>query len=246
MDSSDKLIAGLASGDGAAPDVLASEATMKRDQDSMDDFEHLDREGKRDEHEESPLHGAHVASRHATQSFLDMERDEFVDTPRAPSVTEKAEHLADKFTDSESDADTAGESPLHRPEPPKLSAPAPEPPIPASHDPTPVLAPTPVPAPTPAPPPVVAPASSVETKAEPKKEEVVAPKPVEPKPAEPKPEPPPPQQKPAPEQPKQEPPSPKPAPKPEPTRAPTAHVIEAEVIFCQMGLGEHVTHFIII
>lgn len=228
MDNSDKLIAGLASGDSAAPDVLASEATMKRDQDSLDDFEHLDRESKRDEREESPLH-AHGAARHATQSFLDMERDEFVDTPRAPSVTDKAEHLADKFTDSESDADTAGESPLHRPEPPKPSALAPEPPAPVAHDPTPVLAPTPAP-------PVVASAPVVETKPEPRKDEIVPPKPVDPKPAEPKPEPPPPQPKPAPEQPKQEHPHPKPASKPEPPRAPTAHVIEAEVIFCQMGL----------
>lgn len=238
MDGSDKLIAGLASGDSAAPDVLASEATMKRDQDSLDDFEHLDRESKRDEREESPLH-AHGVARHATQSFLDMERDEFVDTPRAPSVTDKAEHLADKFTDSESDADTAGESPLHRPEPPKPSALAPEPPASVAHDPTPVLAPTPAP-------PVVASAPVVETKPEQRKDEIVPPKPVDPKPAEPKPEPPPPQPKPAPEQPKQEPPLPKPAPKPEPPRAPTAHVIEAEVIFCQMGLGEHLTRFIII
>lgn len=245
MDSSDQLIAGLASGDGAAPDVLASEATMKRDQDSLDDFEHLDRDGKRDEREESPLH-AHGAARYATQSFLDMERDEFVDTPRAPSVTDKADHLADKFTDSESDADTAGESPLHRPEPPKPSALAPEPPAPVAHDPTPVLASTPAP-------PVVASAPVVEIKPEPTKDEIVAPKPVDPKPAEPKPEPPPAQPKPAPEQPKQEPPKPKqeppkpkPAPKTEPPRAPTAHVIEAEVIFCQMGLGEHLTRFIII
>ncbi|XP_046962842.1 reticulon-1 isoform X1 [Vanessa cardui] len=238
MDSSDKVLGGLASGDSATTDALTSEATMKRDQDSMDDFEHLDREGKRDDPEESPIHSAHGAARHVTQSFLDMERDEFVDTPRAPSVTEKAEHLADKFTDSESDADTAGESPLHRPEPPKQSAQTPEPPVPAPHDPTPTLAPTPAPAP-------VQPPAPTETKSEQVKE--VAPtKPVEPELVEPKPQPPPQQPKPEPEPPKQDPPSPKPAPepkpepkqesKPEPQRKPTAHVIEAEVIFCQMGL----------
>ncbi|XP_050347091.1 reticulon-1 isoform X2 [Nymphalis io] len=246
MDSSDKVIGGLASGDSATPDVLTSEANMKRDQDSMDDFEHLDREGKRDDHEGSPIHGAHGAARHVTQSFLDMERDEFVDTPRAPSVTEKAEHLADKFTDSESDADTAGESPLHRPEPPKQSAQTPEPPVPATHDPTPTLAPTHAPSP------VLPPMPTVETKSELVKE-VVSPKPVEPELADPKPQPPPPQPKPEPEQPKQEPPSPKPTPeskpepkqepKPEPQRNPTAHVIEAEVIFCQMGLVESLIYW---
>lgn len=231
MDSADKLLGGLASGDSAAGEVLIPEAAaaMKRDQDSTDDFEHLDREAKRDEPEESPLHSVHTAARHASQSFLDMERDEFVDTPRAPSVTEKAEHLADKFTDSESDADTAGESPLHRPELLKPSAPTPEPPAPVIHDPTPVLAPTPAAAP------VVAPEPIVEPKPEPKAEVVAPPKPAEPK-AEP-----PPQPKPEPVQPKPEPPSAKLAAidsKPEP-RAPTAHVIEAEVIFCQMGLGKH-------
>ncbi|XP_046962843.1 reticulon-1 isoform X2 [Vanessa cardui] len=245
MDSSDKVLGGLASGDSATTDALTSEATMKRDQDSMDDFEHLDREGKRDDPEESPIHSAHGAARHVTQSFLDMERDEFVDTPRAPSVTEKAEHLADKFTDSESDADTAGESPLHRPEPPKQSAQTPEPPVPAPHDPTPTLAPTPAPAP-------VQPPAPTETKSEQVKE--VAPtKPVEPELVEPKPQPPPQQPKPEPEPPKQDPPSPKPAPepkpepkqesKPEPQRKPTAHVIEAEVIFCQMGLVESLIYW---
>ncbi|XP_032515294.1 reticulon-1 isoform X1 [Danaus plexippus] len=224
MDSSDGLIGGLASGDGAAP------ATMKRDQDSTDDFEHLDRDGKREEAEESPLH-KQDAARHATQSFLDMERDEFVDTTRAPSVSDKMDHVADKFTDSESDADTAGESPLHLPEPPKAVPP------PAAA----VSAPAPVSEPKPD--------LKSETLAEPKPV-VEQPKP-EPKPPAEEPTPEPEQKKPVPSpvqapmqphvdpvQKKQEEPTPQPAvqPSPQPPRAPSAHVIEAEVIFCQIGL----------
>lgn len=229
MDSADALLGGLASGDTApAPEAPPQpDAALKREQDSTDDFEHLDRDSKQ-EAGESPLH----QHRTATQSFLDMERDEFVDTPRAPSAADKlADQLADKFTDSESDADTAGESPLHRPEPraePKPSAPAPEPSAPLMLDPTPVLAPTSAVAPvafTPAKPeiPEVHPepkprTPTPEPKKEPMKPEPVAPPKVEPAP-----------------QPK---PAPAPVPKAEPIRVPTAHIIEAEVIFCQMGLGK--------
>lgn len=228
------LLGGLASGDTTVSAELTP--SLKRDQDSTDDFEHLDRESKRDEFGESPSH--HGTARAATQNFLDMERDEFVDTPRAPSVTDKlADHIADKFTDSESEADTAGESPLHRPEPPqqKSSAPTPEPSMtapPVVHDPTPILAATPAPPPTPAPvvpiptPVPSVPDSIVETRSETKaasKMEAPHEAPVA--------------------APKQE-PAPRPKPvasdpaKAEPVRAPTAHVIEAEVIFCQMGLGK--------
>ncbi|CAH2075839.1 unnamed protein product, partial [Iphiclides podalirius] len=228
------LLGGLASGDT----VPAAEAVpaLKREQDSTDDFEHLDRESKRDEFGESPSH--HGAARVASQNFLDMERDEFVDTPRAPSVTDKlADHIADKFTDSESDADTAGESPLHRPEPPqqKSSVPILEPSaaVAPARDPTLILAATPAPPPTPAPVPIPSPAPSVPEPVVEKRAEGKATSkteaPHEPPAAEPKPH-----QEPAP-QPKPAPPEPV---KAEPVRAPTAHVIEAEVIFCQMGLGE--------
>lgn len=230
MDSADNLLGSLASGDSAGPDVLVPQpaAAMKRDQDSTDDFEHLDREGKRDEPEESPLHSAQGAVRHATQSFLDMERDEFVDSPRAPSVADKADHLADKFTDSESDADTAGESPLHRPEPP----------APVVPDPTPVLTPAPS-----APP--VASAPVIESKPEPKPESMAPPKPA-PSPVPQVQLPPAPVPAPVPEpepvKPERKAPSPEPAPndsKPQAEkRTAVAHVIEAEVIFCQMGLGK--------
>ncbi|XP_053613145.1 reticulon-1 isoform X2 [Plodia interpunctella] len=211
MDSADALLGGLAGGDAVVPiGASHSEQSLKRDQDSTDDFEHLDRESKH-ETNESPLHQPRIAS----QNFLAMERDDpFVDMPRAPSVAEKlADQLADKFTDSESDADTAGESPLHRPNPvpqAKPTVPTPEP-TPVALDPTPVLAPTPAPAP------VLKPAS-------------------EPIPPEPKPT-----LVPEPVQPPLVAPAPAPAPQPaaatpEPARAPVAHVIEAEVIFCQMGL----------
>ncbi|XP_069356180.1 reticulon-3 isoform X2 [Maniola hyperantus] len=220
MDKADKLIAGLASGDGASPEERP-EAALKREHDSTDDFEHL----KRDDTEPAPQP---AAARHATQSFLDMERDEFVDSPRAPS----ADQLADKFTDSESDADTAGESPLHRAEPSRSPAAAPAPPAPVALDPTPVLAPTPA-----APAPASAPAAPAPAPEPQPKEEPVAP----PKPAVPKPEPP----KPESVQAQPEPPSRKPPaePAPEPPRAPVAHVIEAEVIFCQMGLVESLIYW---
>lgn len=226
MDSADALLGGLASGDSAptAADAPAAETAMKRDQDSTDDFEHLDREGKR-EAGESP-HRQPAAA--ATRSFLDMERELLAEAPRAPSAS--ADHIADKFTDSESDADTAGESPMHRPEigrgpyspelPQELgSGPfTPEPPF----DPTPALAPASAPAPVPVPSAPVAPEKPLPE--EPKS----AP---EPKPELPKPEPPKPQPV------KSEPVLPPKPAAPEPMR-PTAHVIEAEVIFCQMGLGK--------
>lgn len=246
MESADALLRGLAHGDT----VLEShpESAMKRDQDSTDDFEHLEGEGKQ-EAGESPLH----QHRSATQSFLDMERSPAAEPPRAPSVTDKlVDHIADKFTDSESDADTAGESPLHRPAPSAPSAPSPEPPALPARDPTSVLAPTsvhvPVPAPssvsaaTPAPAPVSAeipaPASIPTEKPAPTPLPIVTPAPsiVEKQ-----------------EKPEVKPVASAPAPKPEPElkpkpverepvvapRSPTAHVIEAEVIFCQMGLGEY-------
>ncbi|CAG4967015.1 unnamed protein product [Colias eurytheme] len=245
MDGADTLLAGLASGDRASADVLVPEPAMKRDQDSMDDFEHLDREGKKEEVGESPLHMPQSTTRNATQSFLDMERDEFLDTPRAPSVTEKSDHLADKFTDSESDA---GESPLHRPVPPATHARDPTPEPSAPMDPTPALipapaqkAPEPVPEPTPA---LKTEIVAAPTISEPKEEakpvtkEIKDPEPAPalPPAAAPKPEPIPEKKEPVAE--KKE-PAPAKAPaesKPEPTRGPTAHVIEAEVIFCQMGL----------
>ncbi|XP_028037126.1 reticulon-1 isoform X2 [Bombyx mandarina] len=223
MESTGALLGGFAAAGDAAP---GADQTMKRDQDSTDDFEHLDRETKQDP-ADSPVHHHRVA----TQSFLEMERGPAAEH-RPPSVAEKLmDHMADKFTDSESDADTAGESPLHRPEPrvelPKPSAPTPEPPMPEAHDPTPVLAPAPAP-PVPEKPvepkvePAVVPEPKPVPKAEPVKREEVAP-------------------------PKPEPASqPKPVPveeKPEPTRGPTAHVIEAEVIFCQMGLVESLIYW---
>ncbi|XP_041982649.1 reticulon-3 isoform X2 [Aricia agestis] len=239
MDKADSLLLGLTAGDKTIPDVPSAESAMKRDQDSTDDFEHLEGESKREEFGESPLHSAHPTSRHATQNFLDMERDIFVDTPRAPSVTEKADHIADKFTDSESDADTAGESPMHRPEPPKAVAPEQTKPMdrasePAAiaHDSTPILEPTPAPIP-------IAPKMSepvIESKPEIKPEPVVQPPAASPPTRVPE----------AAPAPKEEAPSPKPATtvtKPEPARAPTAHVIEAEVIFCQMGLVESLIYW---
>ncbi|CAK1549301.1 unnamed protein product [Leptosia nina] len=241
MDNTDTLLAGLASGDRAPVDGAVTE-TLKRDQDSMDDFEHLDRENKKEDGE-SPLHIPQTKI--TTQNFIDMERDVFMDTPRAPSVTEKSEHLADKFTDSESDA---GESPLHRPDPAIAREATPEPSAPV--DPTPVLIPAFIPEkkdPQPEPKPEV----KIETSSpvEQLKAEV---KPIskpeeefkhsttldeymaEPLVPEKQPEPPKPAPAPAP-----------PAVVPEPVsrqdtpRGPTAHIIEAEVIFCQMGLGSN-------
>ncbi|KAJ8721748.1 hypothetical protein PYW07_002523 [Mythimna separata] len=218
MDSADALLGGLASGDPAAvADVPPAEPAMKRDQDSTDDFEHLDREGKR-EAAESPQR----QSAAATRSFLDMERELLAEAPRAPSAS--ADHIADKFTDSESDADTAGESPMHRPEP--RAGLTPEPP----HDPTPVLAPAAAPAPAAAFAPSAPVAPEKPLPEEPKSE---TPEPVvEPPKAEPvKPEPV-----------KQEPVLPPKPAAPEPKRQ-VAHVIEAEVIFCQMGLVESLIYW---
>ncbi|XP_075974293.1 reticulon isoform X2 [Anticarsia gemmatalis] len=224
MDSADALLGGLASGDKAPLDATQPAPAMKRDQDSTDDFEHLDRDGKR-EMTESPQHQQATA----TRSFLDMERELLADAPRAPS----ADQLADKFTDSESDADTAGESPLHRPASGQRAAHTPEPPL----DPTPVLAPAPAPAPAPqlAPSPAPAPLDKPLPE-EPKPAVVPEPKPEPPKPELPKPEPP------KPEPVKREPSPPPKASAPEPAR-PTAHVIEAEVIFCQMGLVESLIYW---
>ncbi|KAH9642103.1 hypothetical protein HF086_007223 [Spodoptera exigua] len=217
MDSADALLGGLASGDSVpAGEIPPLEPTMKRDQDSMDDFEHLDRDGKKDAGE-SP----HRQPAAATRSFLDMERELLSEPPRAPSAS--ADHIADKFTDSESDADTAGESPIHRVEPRTEAVRAagytPEPPS----DPTPVLPPAAAPAP------ISPPAPSAPMAPE-------KPLPEEPKPAKsPEPTPEPPIVEPVPKQSEPVPP-PKPV-APEPKRQ-IAHVIEAEVIFCQMGLGK--------
>lgn len=210
MDSADNLLGGLASGDTASLPAAVAPVPLKREHDSTDDFEHLERERGPGGAEAEPQ------PRLATQSFLDMERDIFLDSARAPSAADKLDHLADKFTDSESDADTAGESPLHRPAPraappvdllaEPVSAPAAEPaprapaklPVEAPAPPAPVAAPAPAPS---------APSAAV------------------PEPKAPTPEPPQPAAAP-------------PVAAAEPARAPTAHVIEAEVIFCQMGLGK--------
>ncbi|XP_045534672.1 reticulon-3 isoform X2 [Papilio machaon] len=245
METTD-LLGDFASGDAVPAGEAPPPQALKRDQDSTDDFEHLEREGKRDEFE-SPSH-QHGTARAATQNFLDMERDEFVDTPRAPSVTDKlADHIADKFTDSESEADTAGESPLHRPEPSVHVDSVPTPEVPkqelrAQPEPTPLQAATPAataaPPPTPTPivhsstlppKPVALPETDIKAKVEPA---TPAAEPVPKAPSQPA----------APKAPSQ--PAapvtaaPVPERKPEAVRAPTAHVIEAEVIFCQMGLVE--------
>ncbi|CAG9113646.1 unnamed protein product [Plutella xylostella] len=217
------LLGSLATGD-SGPEVPVTQP-LKREQDSVDDFEHLEREGKR---EESPFHHP-AAARTATQGFLDTEREElFVDTPRAPSAADKlSDHLADKFTDSESEV-SASESPLHRPEPPPHARPGAPTPEPASlldtapfHDTLPAdpIKPDPIPEVKPEPKPAPAPAVEV--------------KPVVPEHAPAKPAP-------APAPAKEPAPQPKPAAKePEASRTtPVAHVIEAEVIFCQMGLDD--------
>ncbi|XP_049696330.1 reticulon-1 isoform X3 [Helicoverpa armigera] len=219
MDSADALLGGLASGDPApATDAPPVEPAMKRDQDSTDDFEHLEREGKR-ESAESP-HRQPAAA--ATRNFLDMERELLAEAPRAPSAS--ADHIADKFTDSESDADTAGESPMHRADPrPEAGLAAtltPEPP----HDPTPVLAPAAAPGPAPVPAPTAPVAPEKPLPEEPKPPATPEPAPEPPKPELPKPEPV-----------KSEPAAP-PKPVAQEAKRPVAHVIEAEVIFCQMGL----------
>ncbi|CAB3250869.1 unnamed protein product [Arctia plantaginis] len=249
MDNTDVLLGGLAGGDKAL-DAAQIEPNMKRDQDSTDDFEHLERDPKRDSPQKQQAA--------ATRSFLDMEREFLMDAPRAPS----ADHIADKFTDSESDADTAGESPMHRPVQPAprtpeplldltpVMAPAPAP-APAPLDPAPASAPAPVEAPSPVPTPLdiplpekPQPAATPEPQPEPPKSELPKPEPPKPEPPKqelPKPEPPKPEL-PKPEPAKREPSPPPKASPPEPSR-PTAHVIEAEVIFCQMGLdSRHMTH----
>ncbi|XP_047508762.1 reticulon-1 isoform X2 [Pieris napi] len=239
MDGADTLITGLASGDRAPADAVVPEASMKRDQDSVDDFEHLEGEGKKDDISDSPLHSA----RNTTQSFLDMERDVFLDTPRAPSVTEKSEHIADKFTDSESDA---GESPMHRPVPAKARDPEPAPPT----DPTPVLPATvTIPAPSQEKkepePELISDVAPIINEVKPELKPMTSPdillKPLESKTetistvVEPKP---------APAQPATAPaPVVSVKPKPEAPRGPTAHIIEAEVIFCQMGLVEALVYW---
>lgn len=230
MESADALLGDLASGDSAPamePQNIAP--SMKRDQDSTDDFEHLDRETKPDTGE-SPQHH----NRAATQNFLEMERDFIADTPLVPSSV-KQEHLADKFTDSESDADTAGESPMHIAQS-KPSAPTPEPPAPAAADAVHAVVPEqPVHAPAPPTPAPVAPPTVVikppEVKPDPVEAAPVIPEPPAPTPVAA------PTAPPAVKKPEQA-PQPKPAPV-EPTR-PAAHIIEAEVIFCQMGLGKFV------
>ncbi|KAJ0175378.1 hypothetical protein K1T71_008537 [Dendrolimus kikuchii] len=224
MDSADALLGDLASGDSApAMEPQHVAPAMKRDQDSTDDFEHLDREAKLDAGE-SPQHH----HRAATQNFLEMERDLLSGTPLVPTSV-KQEHLADKFTDSESDADTAGESPMHRPPQPKPSAPTPEPPAPAPAPEVHAIIPE-IPAHAPA---------SVPTPTVVIKPPEVKPVPVEVAP--PVVEPPAPAPAAAPNtQPAASKPEQTPQPKPaavEPARpTPTAHIIEAEVIFCQMGL----------
>lgn len=217
MEGADALLGGLAGGDKApvldAP-LPPTLVPMKREHDSTDDFEHLER-GSQDAGED-----AQTGPRVASQNFLDMERDEFRDPPRALSTADRlVDQLADKFTDSESDADTTGESPLHRAQPPPAAAappvqPAPPEPALLSFDPTPVPAPAPAPAVAPreaSPEPLLKLSVEPEPKQQPKVE------PLPPKVRDPSP-----------------PPKPKPAPKP------VAHVIEAEVIFCQMGLGESI------
>ncbi|XP_013178823.1 PREDICTED: reticulon-3-like isoform X2 [Papilio xuthus] len=232
METTD-LLGDFASGDAVPASEAPPSQTLKRDQDSTDDFEHLEREGKKDEFGESPSH-QHGTARAATQNFLEMERDEFVDTPRAPSVTDKlADHIADKFTDSESEADTAGESPLHRPKPPVHVDTAPAAEVTkqeprAQPDPAPLQAAEPAttaaPPPTPAPfvhslPPELS-ETGIEARVEPATPAAEAPHKAPSQPAAPA------TAAPATES------------KPESVRAPTAHVIEAEVIFCQMGLVE--------
>ncbi|KAG7306456.1 hypothetical protein JYU34_009092 [Plutella xylostella] len=220
------LLGSLATGD-SGPEVPVTQP-LKREQDSVDDFEHLEREGKR---EESPFHHP-AAARTATQGFLDTEREElFVDTPRAPSATDKlSDHLADKFTDSESEV-SASESPLHRPEPPPHARPGAPTPEPAS-----LLDTTPFHDTLPADP--IKPDPIPEVKPEPKPAPAVEIKPPVPEHAPAKPAP-------APAPAKEPAPQPKPAAKePEaPRTAPVAHVIEAEVIFCQMGLVESLIYW---
>ncbi|GBP53576.1 hypothetical protein EVAR_79790_1 [Eumeta japonica] len=286
MDNADTFASSaLAGGDKAIP---PHETGLKREQDSVDDFEHLGGEtSRREELGASPFHERKMA----TQSFLDTEREEmFVQPVRAElaipnqppvgSLIDKiVDHVADKFTDSESDADTAGESPLHRPESARVDQELS--PSVAVADPTPVLAPSPAPEPS-----KPIPSASTEQKFDVKPElpskqvlehfesEISSPK-LEPEPLKPEsivskmeqkiskmdplvepvpisapfkhepsaplePEPAPLKPEAAPLKPAPVAPAPaKPAPPPtfDESRSPTAHVIEAEVIFCQMGLA---------
>ncbi|XP_050669762.1 reticulon-3 isoform X2 [Leptidea sinapis] len=213
MTSADALLSGLASGDsapGAPP-----EPAMKRDQDSLDDFEHLDREGRKVEG--SPAR----ASAAVSQSFIDMER--------APSATERLEHLADKFTDSESDAEPA-ESPRRVPQPaPPADTNADEDLLgfKSTEDDAKVIqdkskvVPEPAPV-SPAPAAVSPQAESSSAAPVPTVVPVAAPSPPQVDPA---------------------PPAAKVTPREEPPRAPTAHIIEAEVIFCRMGLVESLVYW---
>lgn len=216
MEGADALLGGLAGGDKApgldAP-LPPTLVPMKREHDSTDDFEHLERGGQ-DAGEIAP-----AGPRAASQSLLDMERDEFHEPPRALSAADRlADQLADKFTDSESDADTTGESPLHRAQPPPAAAAPPVQPEPAllSFDPITVLAPATATAHRePSPEPLLKLSAEPEPKQEPKQQSKVDPVPPKPK-------------------------DPSPPLKPKPVPKPVAHVIEAEVIFCQMGLGESI------
>lgn len=219
MEGADALLGGLAGGDKApgldAP-LPPTLVPLKREHDSTDDFEHLERGGQ------DAGEVAHGGPRAASQSFLDMERDEFHEPPRALSGADRlVDQLADKFTDSESDADTTGESPLHRAQPPPAAAappvqPAPPEPALLSFEPIPVPAPAPAVAPRePSPEPLLKLSAEPESKQEPKQQPKVEPLPPKPR-------------------------DPSPPPKPKPVPKPVAHVIEAEVIFCQMGLGESI------
>lgn len=236
------LLGGLAGGDTEAKAV---DPSLKRDQDSVDDFEHLEGEAKRDDFTGSPLHST-ASALSATQSFLDTEREELFVKPSRMTLSDSSsekliDHIADKFTDSESD-DTAGESPVHRgaaPQPslpPVAEIPKPQPKV----DPTPALVPTPsAPEPKPVPKlevdtPKPEPALAPKEPSAPPKEPSVPPK----EPAAPPKEPAaPPKETAAPPKAPAVPPKVTETPPPPPARAP-AHVIEAEVIFCQMGLGK--------
>lgn len=255
MDKSESPLGALARGDVDGKNN--DQSGLKREQDSVDDFEHLEGEAtKRDDFNDSPIH--HLNAGAASQSFLDTEREElFVQPPRVSAPTKEnltdkvIDHLADKFTDSESEA-SVGESPIHR------AVPKAEPTLPivtealkpnapsesTYRDPTPVLAPTPtpttpsVPMPTPAPETTPtpaatpAPASVSKPDTEPAAAPVTKPAPTPIHKEEPMPIP------------KATPSKPEPSPPPA-SRAP-AHVIEAEVIFCQMGLGESRVEFSLI
>lgn len=188
-------------GDFSGGDIVSEKPfpgdSLKREQNSLDDFEHLESDNKREETGESSLNLLEGV-RSSTHNFLESERDMFVDQPRAPSADKLSDHMAEKFTDSESDA--AGESPMHRPAEKPFRA-TPEPFI----DQTPPVMPK-----------FVEPIKPSAPKEE------IKPVPVEPS------------------VPKQE---PKVAPKLVEQTRPPAQVIEAEVIFCQMGLVESLIYW---